>query len=304
MKKTSLNGSLKRRFVLLLFVLGLILVLEVLSAASVFILRHSDLTIQKRNATEIDFESVPRDSLDGVVLGSSLAYMSVRPDVIEERTGERFYVLGLPEEKMAEAYHLFRLALSRQDLKIVAIECGMLFQERSKVQEIQDTATEAVSVAFPIIKTHDAWKAFFPHEKSKEIRERGFRIEENSNDVVPADTTGYMAPTDACAPISDYSRTILNKICRQCRKRGIQVVLFSAPSVADGSMARHNALEKLAKDLEVSYVDYNTKDIGIDWNTDTCDGGEHLNLQGAGKVSEAVASDLKQDTAGDRKTGK
>lgn len=277
---------------ILCFVLGLFLILEALSFVSIVILMHSDRTIQKRNATELDFVRVRRNSLDGVVLGSSLAYMSIDPEVIEKETGEKFYVLGLPEEKMAEAYHLFRLADRRQNLKVVGIECDMLFQERSKAQEIQDVAIEVCAQILPIVKTHDAWKAFFPHEKSDEIRKNGFRIEKNSSESVPADTAGYMEETDKCAPLSDYSRTILTKICKQCRKEGIKVILFSAPSVTDGSMEKHNALSRLADELGVAYIDFNTEDIGIDWNKDTYDGGEHLNTDGAAKVSSAFAKKL------------
>ena len=39
---------------ILCFVLGLFLILEALSFVSIVILMHSDRTIQKRNATELD----------------------------------------------------------------------------------------------------------------------------------------------------------------------------------------------------------------------------------------------------------
>lgn len=44
-------------------------------------------------------------------------------------------------------------------------------------------------------------------------------------------------------------------------------------------MQRHNEVQALADALAVPYLDLNlnTEELGIDWNLDTLDGGDHLN---------------------------
>ena len=54
-------------------------------------------------------------------------------------------------------------------------------------------------------------------------------------------------------------------------------------------------LEEYARDYSLDYIDMNLqlKDIGIDWKTDSFDGGDHLNLCGAEKVTDYIAKYIK-----------
>ena len=58
------------------------------------------------------------------------------------------------------------------------------------------------------------------------------------------------------------------------------------------------AMAQLASELGVDYLDLNVGDaakaIGIDWSTDSTDGGDHLNFHGAQKVSTYVGTYLKE----------
>ena len=63
-------------------------------------------------------------------------------------------------------------------------------------------------------------------------------------------------------------------------------------------MSKHNGVERVASELGVDYVDLNLGDaatsIGIDWSTDSLDGGDHLNYSGAEKVSTYLGAYLKE----------
>lgn len=52
-------------------------------------------------------------------------------------------------------------------------------------------------------------------------------------------------------------------------------------------MQRHNEVQALADALAVPYLDLNlnTEELGIDWNLDTLDGGDHLNYTGCQKAT-------------------
>ena len=63
--------------------------------------------------------------------------------------------------------------------------------------------------------------------------------------------------------------------------------MISTPSTVNWNMKRHNHIEKLAKKLNLTYIDLNMYNdaIGIDWETDSYDSGDHLNYRGAKKVT-------------------
>ena len=86
----------------------------------------------------------------------------------------------------------------------------------------------------------------------------------------------------------------MNNILAFCREQGAQLVLFSSPSTANWDYLRHNAVAQFAKELGVEYIDMNlmTQEIPIDWETDTRDRGDHLNHDGAEKVSLWLGSYL------------
>ena len=55
--------------------------------------------------------------------------------------------------------------------------------------------------------------------------------------------------------------------------------------------------ENYAKENELPYIDLNmkTKEIGIDWKTDSYDKGDHLNLHGAQKVTAYMGKYLTEN---------
>ena len=62
-------------------------------------------------------------------------------------------------------------------------------------------------------------------------------------------------------------------------------------------MARHNSIERFAKEIGVDYIDMNTmpSEVPIDWEHDTRDMGDHLNIYGAEKATAYLGSYL-EDT--------
>ena len=71
---------------------------------------------------------------------------------------------------------------------------------------------------------------------------------------------------------------------------------MSTPSTVNWNTPRHNRVEQLAADLDVAYYDLNTGStrVDIDWTQDSCDGGDHLNIRGAQKVTTAMGSILSE----------
>jgi len=105
--------------------------------------------------------------------------------------------------------------------------------------------------------------------------------------VAPYTGGGYMHATDDRTPVTFITRYYLDKIKRLCDAHGTKLLFVTAPSPVNHTMQRHNEVQALADALAVPYLDLNlnTEELGIDWNLDTLDGGDHLNYTGCQKAT-------------------
>lgn len=86
-----------------------------------------------------------------------------------------------------------------------------------------------------------------------------------------------------------------------CNARGIELVLYKVPvftgekSRGHWSKQKHDIVQGLADELGVKFLDLNYEDTGLEWLTDSIDGGGHMNLSGATKVSIFLANWLMEN---------
>lgn len=81
-----------------------------------------------------------------------------------------------------------------------------------------------------------------------------------------------------------------------CESHGAKLVLVSSPSPKNWTYAKHNSVSDWAQENAVTYEDLNLNDaLGIDWTSDTKDGGDHLNFDGAKKVSNYIGAWLSEN---------
>ena len=59
--------------------------------------------------------------------------------------------------------------------------------------------------------------------------------------------------------------------------------------------AKHNAIRDYADRNGLTYLDLNekTEELGIDWNKDMLDGGDHVNVNGTEKITRYLMEYLK-----------
>ena len=239
------------------------------------------------------FLAEPENSLDVLFLGNSETYSSIVPLKIWEQSGITSYGCGTPSQKLYQTKSFLRRALACQSPKLVFLETDILFQDYSRIDVLYHQAEELV----PLLRYHDRWKNLHGYDFVQPVRFAS--LSQNKGYVympgsVPPDVTSYMAPSDYVEPIPGKNVELLQKMHSMCQEKGAQLVLFTIPSTMNGSMPRHNAVQLLAQQLEVAYVDMNLlqQQIPIDWQTDTPDDGNHLNYYGAEKVSRYLASYL------------
>ena len=275
------------RSLLFLGLLGLLLIPLSL------VLRPKDNTedagIYQASAAEI--LSQEPDSIQVLFLGDSEAYSSFVPLDLWTRTGVTGFVSSSLDQKTYETLELLNMALSCQSTKVVVLETNVLY----RVYATTDALFPQLEAKIPALRYHDRWKHlsaadFFttPHYTA-ESPDRGYYLLQTAE---PADVSNYMTPMDEWEPLSRANRNNLKKIADICQKRDIQLLLFSSPSPTNWTMRRHNTIQDTADSLGLPYIDGNLLDLNIDWDTDTYDGGDHLNYSGAAKVTAWLADYL------------
>ena len=103
-----------------------------------------------------------------------------------------------------------------------------------------------------------------------------------------------MIPAADVRGIARWNRQCLKDIQNLCQENGAQLILISSPSAKNWSYPNHNGIAALAAEMGLTYVDMNLMNdqLQIDWQVDTKDAGDHMNWDGAQKVSKWLAGYL------------
>lgn len=103
---------------------------------------------------------------------------------------------------------------------------------------------------------------------------------------------------DGGVVFGDYPMQYLDKMRKLCEEKGIQLILIKAPSLAPQWYDSENQqVMDYAKKHDLPYINFydSLEETGIDYETDTYDGGLHMNLSGAEKLSRYLGTILAKE---------
>ena len=244
------------------------------------------------------FEREKEDSIDILVLGDSLSMSSISPLSLWKDHGYTCYIIGRPGHNMREVEDMFRFALRKQSPKVVIMETNTLFCERRRGESISDRISALMTFDLPLYRGHDFWKVLLPKEyvEEKYASFKGFALRYK---VKPYTKGPYMIETDRKETFPEGNLAHMDSILAMCRECGAELLLVGAPSPENDTYERYNALSEYAESRGIKYLELNlcTEEIGIDWETDSLDRGDHLNLSGAEKVTEYLGHYLADNYA-------
>lgn len=246
-----------------------------------------------------------------IFLGDCEAYEGFVPPVLWERFGLTSYVRGSPQQLIWQSYALLCEMLEYEAPSVVVFSvCSMRYGEaeseaynrmtldgmrfsRYKLLAVERSLTDGenrLSYLFPVLRYHsrvgelcgDDFKYAFsrPHLSHNGYMMRGgVRAREDIAVVGEPDS-----------PLPDICFEYLDKMRELCNEHGVRLVLVKSPvntwrypwyELWDRSIGEYSRLYGL------DYFNF-IEDVGhgIDWNTDTYDGGAHLNVLGAEKLTE------------------
>ena len=95
----------------------------------------------------------------------------------------------------------------------------------------------------------------------------------------------------------DNAYEYLDKITKLCKDNDIQLILIKAPSVYPSWYEQWDQqMVEYAEKNQIRYMNFLDleEEVGLDFQTDTYDGGLHLNLTGAEKASKYLGKLLKE----------
>lgn len=286
-----MRDILKHIASLLCFTLGLIMLLTLSS--------HFVKSGNKENKTneyvgmKYDISSETDNTVDVIFLGDSEYTSSFIPIKLWEEYGYTSFNCGIPGQNLSKLYDVLQYSFQYQNPKIVILETDAIFRNL----KYSDYAEKKAGKAFPILIYHNNWKQnnadlYKRKHTGKKSYTKGYRFSLQS---APADTYGYMKPSKGTTVIQSAKLDYINKIKKLCDDNSCELILVSTPSTKNWNYSRHNSIAILASELNVKYIDMNlkTKEVPIDWKTDTRDKGDHMNYYGALKVTHYTGELLK-----------
>ena len=243
------------------------------------------------------FLAEPKDSLDVMVYGNSDVYSGFYPKVLLEEFGYTSYASGRALQNMDNINDLLKKTLDRQTPKLVILETDCFYEERS--QFLGD-----FNVFAPPFLYHARWKKLTPRDFFT-IPSRTGTVDASkgyidSELVCPADyPQDYMGNADqAPTPISRKNRRQIDLFLQTCQQHGLPVLLVELPSPHSWDYSRHNAVQALADEYGLPFLDLNAQgDYPLDLATDFRDNGNHLNRIGASKATAYIGGYISRNYA-------
>ena len=257
---------------------------------------------------------------DVIFIGDCEVYANFTPMEMYRQAGITAYVRGSSQQLIWQSYHVLEETLQYETPKVVVFNVNsMRYSEpvseaynrltidelkwsRSKVEMIRASMMEEetfASYVFPILRYHSRFD-----ELTGEDLQYLFRIKDNTwqgyqmhTSVKPVGTL----PTKrvlASYAFGDICWEYLEKMRLLCEENGTKFVLIKAPSLYPYWYDEYDAqIREYAEKHGLQF--YNLVDqidtIGLDFSQDTYDGGLHLNLTGATKLSTYFSRILVKD---------
>lgn len=259
---------------------------------------------------------------DVLFLGDCEVYESFIPAVLWEKYGITSYVRGSAQQLVWQSYYLLEEMLKYETpsavvFNVYALKYGEpqsdsynrmtldgMRWSRSKINAIRASMTEDehfLEYVFPLLRFHS---------RITELKGEDFKYAFGTNYV---SDSGYLMQTGVVPmtttrvgeelfdyTLSETAFSYLDMMRELCEERGIELILVKAPTNHWKFWWYEEYDEQInayADTHGLTYINFIplADEIGIDWQTDTYDGGMHINVYGAEKLTEYFGKILSEE---------
>jgi len=276
--------------------------------------KYEGKVIEGNFTAEYYQEEIPHDLL---ILGDCEVYENISPVTLWEEYGISSYIRGNAQQLMAQSYYLLEDTLKYETPQAVLLsisamqEAGQINEaynrmtldgmrwSKTKIDAIRATGMEdehIIEYVFPLLRYHSRWQELeaddFRYIRSRPlVSHNGYymRADIQAATDFPAERrrANYQFP--------DSSYHYLDKIRTLCEQRNIELILYKAPSLYPVWYDEwNNQMETYAREYDLAYINCISliSQIGLDFNRDTYNGGQRLNVYGAEKLARYLGEYL------------
>ena len=250
---------------------------------------------------------------DVIFIGDCEVYESFSPVTLFNEYGVTSYLRGTAQQLIWQSRYILEETLTRETpravvLSVSAMKYGEPQSEaynrmtldgmkwsRYKLRSILSGKTEEeqlITYLFPLLRYHERITQLTKEDLTYLFRRPGIGF---NGYLMHPETEPYVwlpADTGIAEPIGERCWQELSDIAEICREKGVALILIKSLCLYPyWHESYENAIGAFAEAHGIVYLNANRheEETGIDWSTDTCDGGMHLNAVGAEKFTRWFA---------------
>ncbi|MBD5523968.1 MAG: SGNH/GDSL hydrolase family protein [Lachnospiraceae bacterium] len=257
---------------------------------------------------------------DVIFLGDCEVYANYSPMELYRDYGITAYVRGTPQQLVWMSYYIAEETFRYETPRVIVFNVNaMRYSEPvseaynrltidqmrwsgSKVGIIRTSITEEeqfLSYVFPILRYHSRFDKLTQEDFSYlfQVKDNTFNGFQLHTEIVPA---GSLPVEKVLADYQfrDICYEYLDRIRLLCGENGTELILVKAPSLYPYWYEEYDEqIREYAAEYGLSFYNFGelSEEIGLDFSEDTYDGGYHLNLSGAVKLSKYFGNVLTKE---------
>lgn len=257
---------------------------------------------------------------DVVFIGDCEVYENFSPKVLWEDYGINSYIRGSAQQLIWQSYYLLEDTLRYEKPDVVIFNVLAMQYDRpqreaynrmtlegmrwslSKAKSIQASMTgdeNFLDYVFPILRYHSRWSEIGTEDfeymfRREKVSHNGYYMRVDVKPVENVPEGKILADYSFGENAYDY----LDRMTELCAENDIQFILVKAPSLYPYWYDAWEAqMEEYAEKNGLLYINFLelTQETGLDFSQDTYDGGLHLNLSGAEKITAYLGKILREE---------
>lgn len=257
---------------------------------------------------------------DVIFVGDCEVYANFSPMELYRQRGITAYVRGSSQQLIWQSYYVLKETFEYETPKAVVLNVNaMRYSEpvseaynRLTIDKMKWSDEKVGIILASMTEEENFWSYVFPvlryHSRFDELTgedlEYLFQSKDNTwNGHLMNKSIKPLENLPAKRPLADYSfgdicYEYLDKIRLLCEENGTELILIKAPSVYPYWYDEYDAqIQDYADSYGLAFYNFldHVEQIGIDYTVDTYDGGLHMNLTGATKLSAFFADILAEN---------